>query len=80
MQPWHIKALELEASGFKHLDGFIHEHALYFLVGAIYLFAGPTGLGIRRGIAAKRRKIHAPRAACNYHSPAGTTAAATRHV
>ena len=37
MQPWHIKALELEASGFKHLDGFIHEHALYFLVGAIYL-------------------------------------------
>ena len=37
MQPWHIKALELEASGFKHLDEFIHEHALYFLVGAIYL-------------------------------------------
>ena len=37
MQPWHIKALELEASGFKHLDGFIHEHALYFLIGAIYL-------------------------------------------
>lgn len=37
MQPWHIKALELEASEFKHLDGFIHEHALYFLVVAIYL-------------------------------------------
>ena len=37
MQPWQIKALELEASGLKHLDGFIHEHALYFLVGAIYL-------------------------------------------
>jgi hypothetical protein len=37
MQPWQIKALELEASRLKHLDGFIHEHALYFLIGAIYL-------------------------------------------
>ena len=37
MQPWQINALELEASGLKHLDGFIHEHALYFLIGAIYL-------------------------------------------
>jgi hypothetical protein len=37
MQPWQIKALELEASGFKHLDGFIREHALFFLVGTIYL-------------------------------------------
>jgi hypothetical protein len=37
MQPWQIKALELETSGLKHLDGFIHEHALYFLIGAIYL-------------------------------------------
>jgi hypothetical protein len=37
MQPWQIKALELEASGLKHLDGFVHEHALYFLIGAIYL-------------------------------------------
>ncbi|HUZ07776.1 MAG TPA: hypothetical protein VMV89_09860 [Candidatus Paceibacterota bacterium] len=37
MQPWQIKALELEASELKHLDGFIHEHALYFLIGAIYL-------------------------------------------
>jgi hypothetical protein len=36
MQSWQIKALELEASGLKHLDGFIHEHALYFLIGAIY--------------------------------------------
>jgi hypothetical protein len=24
-------------SGLKHLDGFVHEHALYFLVVAIYL-------------------------------------------
>jgi hypothetical protein len=37
MQSWQIKALEMEASGLKHLDGFIHEHALYFLIGAIYL-------------------------------------------
>ena len=37
MQPWQIKALELEGSALKHLDGFVHEHALYFLIGAIYL-------------------------------------------
>jgi hypothetical protein len=37
MQPWQIKALELEVSALNHLDGFIHEHALYFLIGAIYL-------------------------------------------
>jgi hypothetical protein len=30
MQAWQIEALEPEASGLKHLDGFIHEHALYF--------------------------------------------------
>ena len=37
MQSWQIKALELEVSVLKHLDGFIHEHALYFFIGAIYL-------------------------------------------
>ena len=37
MQSWQIKALELEASALNRLDGFIHEHALYFLMGAIYL-------------------------------------------
>jgi len=37
MQPWQIKALEVEASGLKHLDGFIYEHALGFFIGAIYL-------------------------------------------
>jgi hypothetical protein len=37
MQPWQIKALELEVSVLKRLDGFVHEHALYFLIGAIYL-------------------------------------------
>jgi hypothetical protein len=37
MQSWQIKALELEASGLKYLDGFIHEHALGFFIGAIGL-------------------------------------------
>jgi hypothetical protein len=37
MQTWQIKALELEVSALKHLDGFIHEHALYFFIGVIYL-------------------------------------------
>jgi len=37
MQSWQIKALELEVSALNRLDGFIHEHALYFLMGAIYL-------------------------------------------
>jgi hypothetical protein len=34
MQSWQIKALEPEVSALKHLDGFIHEHVLYFLMGA----------------------------------------------
>lgn len=37
MQAWQIKALELEASALKFLDGFIHEHALGFFTGAIGL-------------------------------------------
>jgi hypothetical protein len=37
MQPWQIKALELETSGLKHLNGCIDDHALLFLFGAIYL-------------------------------------------
>jgi hypothetical protein len=37
MQAWQIKAIELEVSGLKQLDGFIHEHALGFFIGAIYL-------------------------------------------
>ena len=37
MQSWQIRALELETSGLKHLDGFIHEHALGFLIGVIGL-------------------------------------------
>jgi hypothetical protein len=38
MRPWQIKALELETSALKSLDGFIHGQALFFPVGAIYLF------------------------------------------
>jgi hypothetical protein len=37
MQTWQIKALELEASALKYVDGFVHEHALWFLMGIIYL-------------------------------------------
>jgi len=37
MQPWQIKAFKLETSALNHLDGFIHEHTLYFLIGIIGL-------------------------------------------
>ena len=37
MQSWQIKALELEDTAFRHLDGFVHEHELCFLIGIIYL-------------------------------------------
>jgi len=37
MQSWQIKALEVEDTALRHLDGYVHEHALYFLIGIIYL-------------------------------------------
>jgi hypothetical protein len=37
MQSWQIKALELEVSALKHFDGFVHDHALNFLIAAICL-------------------------------------------
>ena len=37
MQPFEMKALELEMMALTNLDGFIHEHALYFLMAVIYL-------------------------------------------
>jgi hypothetical protein len=37
MQSWQIKALELEDTAFEHLDEFVHDHALFFLIGIIYL-------------------------------------------
>lgn len=52
MQAWQIKALEMEQSVLKDLDGFIHEHALCFLIGIIYLLlvllAWVLGGGLRR--------------------------------
>jgi hypothetical protein len=43
MQTWQIRALELEAAGLKHLDGFMHEHALGFFTGAIGLLLALLG-------------------------------------
>jgi hypothetical protein len=37
MQPWQIKALELELSALDALNGFLSEYALYFLVAIICL-------------------------------------------
>ena len=52
MQAWQIKALEIEQSVLKDLDGFIHKHALCFLIGIIYLLlallAWVLGGGLRR--------------------------------
>ena len=56
MQPWQIKALELEASGLKHLGGFIHEHALYFLIGAIYLLLALLAWVLNGGLRCKGGK------------------------
>ena len=56
MQPWQIKALELEASGLKHLDVFIHEHALYFFIGAIYLLLALLAWVFRGGLQRKGGK------------------------
>jgi len=37
MTTWQIKALELEESALKHLDGFIAAHSLLLAVGVIYV-------------------------------------------
>jgi len=39
MQSWQIKALKLEVSALDALNGFVHEHALYVLLGIIGLLA-----------------------------------------
>lgn len=77
MQPWQVKALKLEASALNHLDGFIHEHSLYFLIGAIYLLLALLVWVLRRRIATKGRKAHVPRSANDCHSIAGNATAAT---
>jgi hypothetical protein len=37
MQSWQIKALKMEEYALDSLTGFVHEHSLYFSIGAIYL-------------------------------------------
>jgi hypothetical protein len=57
MQSWQIKALELEVSALNHLDGFIHEHALYFLIGAIYLLLALLAWVLSGGLRRKGGKL-----------------------
>ena len=45
MQTWQIKTLELEVAALQAVDGFIHEHALYCFIGAIY-FLLALGIGL----------------------------------
>ena len=56
MQPWQIKALKLEMSALNHLDGFIHEHALWFLIGAIYLLLALLAWVLNGGLRCKGGK------------------------
>ena len=56
MQSWQINALKLEASGLKHLDGFIREHPLYFLIGAIYLLLALLALVLSGALRRKAEK------------------------
>ena len=58
MQPWQIKALELEASGLKHLDEFIHEHALGFFIGAIGLLLALLALVLSGALRRKGGNFH----------------------
>jgi hypothetical protein len=60
MQPWQINALELEASGLKHLDGFIREHPLYFLVAVICLLVVLLAWVLSGGL----RRIRQPHPQC----------------
>ena len=39
MQTWQIKVLKLEESVLDDLNGFVHEHALYCLLGLMGLLA-----------------------------------------
>jgi hypothetical protein len=54
MPTWETKALEWEMSALKHLDGFMDEHALFFLVGAIYLLLALSVWVLSGGL---RRKL-----------------------
>jgi hypothetical protein len=70
MQPWQIKALELEASGLKHLDGFIHEHSLCFFITAIYLLLALLAWVLSGALSRKGGKCaHRVRPAIIIHLP-----------
>ena len=71
MQTWQIKALELEASVLKHFDGFIHEHALYVLIGTIYLLLALLAWVLSGALRRKGGNFPFP-SCCDFHSPAGT--------
>jgi hypothetical protein len=64
MQTWQIKALELEAAALKSVDGFIHEHALWFLIGIIYLLLAllvwVVSDGLRRKLLRGKHMSHVP--------------------
>ena len=77
MQPWQIKALELEASGLKHLDGFIHEHALYFLIGAIYLLLALLAWVLSGALRRNGGKTTRSCPASPFHPSAGNATATT---
>ena len=80
MQPWQIKALELEASGLKHLDGFIHEHALYFFIGAIYLLLALLAWVLSGALRRKGGKSTPHVRPAIFIRSAGTAATAPGHV
>ncbi len=58
MQTWQIKALELEAAGLKHLDGFMHEHALGFFIAAIGLLLALLAWVLSRAMRRKGGNSH----------------------
>jgi len=64
MQTWQIKALELEASALKYVDGYVHEHALWFLMGNIYLLLAllvwVLSGGLRRKLLRGKHMPHVP--------------------
>lgn len=64
MQSWQNKALELEAAALKYVDGFVHEHALWFLMGTIYLLLAllvwVLSGGLRRKLFQGKTMPHVP--------------------
>lgn len=56
MQPWQIKVLELEGSLLESLGGFIHAHALCFLIAAIYLLLAVLAWVLSGGLRPKGGK------------------------